>query len=101
MKVFFDLKKCVAVDPPTLQMTITPEMLWWLTVSFAKICVYVTSEKELLEIYDAALEEGLPRALITDSGKTEFHGVPTNTCIAIGPAEAKKIDVVTGHLPLL
>lgn len=39
--------------------------------------------------------------LITDSGKTEFHGEPTDTCLAIGPGEADKIDEITGHLQLL
>jgi peptidyl-tRNA hydrolase len=37
----------------------------------------------------------------TDSGKTEFPGEPTNTCLAIGPDDADKIDAVTGELQLL
>ena len=39
---------------------------------------------------------GLPCALIRDLGATEFHGVPTHTAIAIGPAEAAEIDRITG-----
>jgi len=39
--------------------------------------------------------------LITDSGKTEFHGQPTRTCLAIGPDVADKIDPITGQLELL
>ncbi|MCA9178134.1 MAG: aminoacyl-tRNA hydrolase [Planctomycetales bacterium] len=73
----------------------------WLTAGFAKVCCRVDSEQELLEIRDHALSAGLAVHLITDSGKTEFHGVPTNTCLAIGPDEAEKIDAVTGHLTLL
>jgi PTH2 family peptidyl-tRNA hydrolase len=73
----------------------------WLTGSFAKVCCRVDSEEELLAIHDKALEAGLEVHLITDSGKTEFHGEPTNTCLAIGPDEAEKIDVITGHLALL
>ena len=37
---------------------------------------------------------------IEDEGRTEFKGIPTKTCIAIGPNKAKEIDKITGHLPL-
>ena len=73
----------------------------WLTGGFAKICCRVDSEDELMELHDRASEAGLEVRLITDSGKTEFHGQPTNTCLAIGPDEAKKIDEITGHRQLL
>jgi PTH2 family peptidyl-tRNA hydrolase len=73
----------------------------WLAGSFAKICCRVNSEEELMSIYDNAITAGLQVHLITDSGKTEFHGQPTRTCLAIGPDEAAKIDAVTGHLELL
>jgi len=73
----------------------------WLTGSFAKVCCRVNSEEELLVIRDKAVEAGLEVHVITDSGKTEFHGVPTNTCLAIGPDVAEKIDEITGHLELL
>ena len=73
----------------------------WLTGAFAKVCCRVDSEEELMEVHDKALEAGLEVHLITDSGKTEFHGVPTNTCLAIGPDDGDKIDEITGHLQLL
>lgn len=73
----------------------------WLNGAFAKVCCRVDSEHELLEIRDQAKAAGLEVHLITDSGKTEFHGEPTRTCIAIGPDDAEKIDAVTGHLSLL
>ena len=73
----------------------------WFTGAFAKVCCRVDSEDELMEIHDKALEAGLEVHLITDSGKTEFHGQPTNTCLAIGPDEAEKIDEITGDLQLL
>ena len=73
----------------------------WLTGAFAKVCCRVDSEEELMEIHDKALAAGLEVHLITDSGRTEFHGEPTNTCLAIGPDEAQKIDAITGHLQLL
>lgn len=73
----------------------------WLSGGFAKICCRVDSEEELLAIRDLAVEQGLEVHMITDSGKTEFHGVPTNTCLAIGPDEISKIDGITGQLKLL
>jgi PTH2 family peptidyl-tRNA hydrolase len=39
--------------------------------------------------------------LITDAGATEFHGVPTHTCCAVGPAWTDEVDAITGALPLL
>ncbi|HXP49327.1 MAG TPA: aminoacyl-tRNA hydrolase [Bacteroidia bacterium] len=73
----------------------------WLTGNFKKVCVYVESEEELLALHQKAKDAGLITALITDSGLTEFHGVPTNTCIAVGPDFEDKVDAITGHLKLL
>jgi PTH2 family peptidyl-tRNA hydrolase len=72
----------------------------WLDGEFTKICVTVNSEKELLETYQAAKDAGLPTCLITDAGHTEFKGVPTKTCCAIGPAKETKINKITGNLKL-
>ena len=73
----------------------------WLNGKFTKIVVSVNSDEELLELNKALDETVIPHALITDSGLTEFHGVPTNTCLGIGPYEAEEIDKFTGNLPLL
>lgn len=84
-----------------LMKYLTPVEVEWVKGAFTKICVYVNSEDELLQIHQAALDAGLSSHLITDRGLTEFGGVPTHTCIGIGPAKAQDIDKVTGHLPLL
>ncbi len=73
----------------------------WLEGSMGKICVRVESEEELLQVIGDAREAGLTVHAVTDSGRTEFGGVPTLTCCAIGPNEADRIDAVTGHLKLL
>jgi len=73
----------------------------WLRSPFTKIVVYVDSEEELLEVKKKAEDAGILCALVTDAGKTEFHGEATNTVVAIGPDEAEKIDKITGHLKLL
>lgn len=72
----------------------------WLLGRFTKICVTVQSEDELKAIHAAAVEAGLPAALIQDSGLTEFGGVPTYTTVAVGPGESSIVDKITGGLPL-
>ena len=81
--------------------TFKPSFRKWFTSDFRKICLYVESEKELFEIYDEAEKQGLICALIKDSGRTEFKGIPTYTAIAIGPEKSEKIDSITGKLRLL
>ena len=73
----------------------------WLDGAFTKVCVRVDSEEELLEVVRAAREAGLTAHLVVDAGRTEFHGVPTPTCCAVGPDFAERIDPITGHLKLL
>jgi len=72
----------------------------WIFGGCAKICCYVGSEEELLELYQKAKDAKIISHLITDSGKTEFHNEPTHTAIAIGPDYNTKIDTITGHLKL-
>jgi peptidyl-tRNA hydrolase, PTH2 family len=54
----------------------------------------------LMSVYEKALEAGLVTHLITDRGRTEFGGVPTRTCLGIGPDYDDLIDPVTGDLEL-
>jgi peptidyl-tRNA hydrolase, PTH2 family len=65
------------------------------------VCVRVDSEEELLCVVKAAQEAGLLVQLCVDAGRTEFHGVPTPTCCAVGPDFPERIDPITGHLKLL
>jgi PTH2 family peptidyl-tRNA hydrolase len=73
----------------------------WLSGPFKKICLQVKSLEDLLLLEQVAKEAGLISCLITDSGLTEFNGVPTITCLAIGPDTQEAIDGVTGNLRLL
>lgn len=73
----------------------------WLNGVFKKVCVYVNSEDELIKIYGSAIEKGIMCSLIEDVGLTEFHGIKTKTCVAIGPDYSDRIDEITGNLPLL
>jgi PTH2 family peptidyl-tRNA hydrolase len=72
----------------------------WLTGRFKKICVYVNTEQELLDLHQQALLSGVITSLIKDAGLTEFGGVPTHTAVAIGPDREDRIDDLCKHLPL-
>ena len=78
----------------------TPAYRSWMERGVAKVCVTVTSEADLLDLARRAHEAGLPYYLVTDSGRTEFHGVPTNTALGVGPAWGSELQPITGHLPL-
>ena len=84
-----------------LSIPLSGDMIDWLEGSFTKVCVSVDSEEELMEIFEKAKAAYLHTALIVDSGRTEFNGVPTKTVVAIGPGPAEEIDKITGELKLL
>lgn len=84
----------------TLENLDDPRTKEWLGGMFTKVVVTVNSEEELLDIYNKAKDQGLIAALITDSGKTEFNGVPTHTVVAVGPDLPENLNKVTGHLKL-
>lgn len=116
MKVFFDRGKVVRGDSvrapsggginfehedelfstPCLVIPLTGDMASWVEGRFTKVVLGVETEEELLAIYEAAKEAGLPTSVIQDMGATEFKGVPTHTTCAIGPADAAAIDALTG-----
>ncbi len=77
------------------------EVKQWMNGMHTKIAVSVDSEEELISIYDQAKDSGLICSMVVDSGLTEFNGVPTKTCIAIGPTTSDKLQSITGHLKLL
>jgi len=72
----------------------------WLERTNRKVTVKVSSEEQLMAVYQQALRAGLVAHLITDGGLTEFGGVPTRTCLGIGPDYDDRIDPVTGALEL-
>ena len=83
------------------RILLSEEELEWLESSFRKIVVYVNSEEELVEVHRKALAARLTSHAITDNGATEFNGIPTKTCIAIGPHCEGRFIGITDHLPLL
>ena len=82
------------------ELTLTDTELDWVNGLFTKVCLQVDSLEELHRVYHTALHNGLMVYMITDSGATEFNGVPTQTCLAIGPDRAERIDPITRELKL-
>lgn len=72
----------------------------WISQQFTKVTLKCNSEEELVELYKNAINAGLDAVMITDSGYTEFGGVSTKTCIAIGPHDPELIDEITKNLSL-
>jgi PTH2 family peptidyl-tRNA hydrolase len=104
LKVFLDrgiLASASESEAETYAFSLTPAMKTWLAGRFTKVCVSVDSEAALDEVAAAARAAGIPVAVIVDAGQTEFHGVPTKTCLAVGPAWSDEVDAITGKLPLL
>lgn len=96
----FLIRKLVTEVLEQRYFSITDATAEWLETGTAKVTLQVDSEEALLEIYNKAQKAGLQVNLVVDKGLTEFHGVPTKTCLAIGPDYGDKIDKITGHLKL-
>jgi peptidyl-tRNA hydrolase len=75
---------------------LSPQQIAWLEGRFTKVVLQAENEEQLHTIHTLAKELGLDSRLITDSGATEFHGVPTDTVVCIGPDYESLIDSITG-----
>lgn len=72
----------------------------WLREGQKKIVLRVKNLEELLAIRDKAEREKIPTAIVEDAGLTEIPP-GTITAVVLGPDEERKIDKITGNLPLL
>lgn len=82
-------------------ITLSSDEVEWMTLGMAKITVKADTLEQFEEIAEHARRRGLKVRTITDSGRTEFHGVPTMTALAIGPTRSAYVDPITGGLTLL
>ncbi len=103
MKVFLDRSNILQDTDGQYYMdtSLTKTMANWLEGPFTKVVVEVESVDELYKLAKRATELNIPHAIMIDNGNTEFHDKKTETCIAIGPDESGKIDLVTGGLKLI
>jgi len=89
------------LDGVSFSARFTEAQRHWLTNSFAKVCLQVKTEEELDAVHDLALAAGMTVHKIVDSGRTEFDGVPTATCVAIGPDWVDMFEGITDDLRML
>lgn len=85
----------------TYHLRTQQQIIQWAREGMTKICVGVDSPMELYKVAEDAKQAGLTVHEVVDAGHTEFKGIPTKTCLCIGPNEADAIDTITGHLNLL
>ena len=70
----------------------------WEDEGAKKVVLQVATLDEMLELKQKV--KALPTKLIKDAGMTELSP-GTITCLAIGPADEKELDKITGSLKLL
>lgn len=72
----------------------------WQNEGQKKIALKVTSEEDLVGVFQQAVKMGLPCCIIQDAGLTQLEP-GTKTAVAIGPADSSEIDRITRNLKLL
>lgn len=93
LKVVLDRNQATG---PRIEAFLPGPMAVWVRSGFAKIVLSVEDEAALDRAAELAAARGIPHARITDAGRTEFHGVPTRTTVALGPWEGSAIDAISG-----
>lgn len=97
----FLTKGMMGSDADELRVHLTPEQKAWLSSGFAKVVCYVENQHDLYLLIGRARGNNLTVHEVVDSGRTEFHGVPTLTCVALGPHRVEAFEGVSDMLPLL
>ena len=72
----------------------------WRSQGMKKIVLKAENVEEMMKYKKDAEEAKLSTCVIRDAGHTEVKP-GTITCIGIGPDEERKIDKITGNLPML
>lgn len=74
--------------------------LWISKFNMTKIVLGANSI-DIIKLYELLKSKGIPVYKVIDAGKTEFHNVPTLTCICIGPCDADLINPHTSEFKLI
>ena len=72
----------------------------WMREGQAKIALKVKDEDQLLELEKRARGIPIPSFIVRDMGLTQVQA-GTITCLGLGPAPVKTVDILTGKLRLL
>ena len=96
-------KACAQAAHASVEAVLRADLLLvesWRKQGMAKIVLKVKDERELVEYFQRAKEEGVASSLISDAGRTVI-APGTKTCAGIGPALEEEIDKITQDLKLL
>eukprot|EP01055_Gregarina_sp_Pseudo9_P002802 Gregarina_sp_Pseudo_9__2801@NODE_3036_length_776_cov_8_276798_g2768_i0_p1_GENE_NODE_3036_length_776_cov_8_276798_g2768_i0NODE_3036_length_776_cov_8_276798_g2768_i0_p1_ORF_typecomplete_len222_score24_70PTH2/PF01981_16/2_9e44DNA_pol_phi/PF04931_13/0_15YL1/PF05764_13/6_2_NODE_3036_length_776_cov_8_276798_g2768_i0110751 len=77
-----------------------PHLTAWQKQGQAKVVLKIGGEREMHQLYAAALQAKLPAFIVHDAGRTQIAS-GSATVLAIGPAAKNSIDAITGHLKLM
>ena len=72
----------------------------WETEGQKKVILRARTLEDLMQLKEKCRKSGIVNAMISDAGHTELTA-GTITALGIGPDEERRIDKVTGSLPLL
>ncbi len=72
----------------------------WQAEGGRKIVLAVASKDELMDVWERAGRQKIPRYMVSDKGLTEIPP-GSKTAIGLGPVASSKLDKVTGNIPLL
>jgi len=72
----------------------------WLEKGMPKVVLQSKSEEELMKLQTLAQQQNIPVRLIRDAGKTVIPE-GTVTCLGLGPASERELELLTGELRLL
>lgn len=99
MKIFFDkfTESKRGYGESTYEMILNDEEISWVNRLFTKIVKRVSSEKDLLKVYEKAKAAGLNVSLIKDAALTELTE-PAYTAVAIGPNDITKCEPIVKRL---
>lgn len=75
-------------------------MRHWELNGCPKIAVKCESKAEIVELRNKAQAKDFNTCMIRDAGRTQVEP-NTITVLAIGPANSRELDLITGHLKLL
>lgn len=93
--------KNIDINSAEVNISLSQDLVRWIKNGQKKIVVSVNSEEELVKIYNSAKIKNILCALVIDSGQTEFNGIATKTCCAIGPENTECLNNITGDLKLI
>lgn len=72
----------------------------WRAQGMKKVVLKVSSLQDMMKYKKIAEEKMVTACLVKDAGQTEVKP-GTITCLGIGPDDERKIDQITGELPML